>query len=364
MTTYLFDTVFLGNLPDVDPDETNQDSELAASLLGPYANTPEVQLTVDDANDDGAIFDNENASTDSVSYDAGAGPVLVQLDSTLQYEALILRGDGTTYTATATVFQMDNGDVFLLGNILDGENVQSIELTSVIRSDFGGVAAQDRRHDINTVCLTTGTRILCDGKEVAVEDLREGDLVQTLTDGVQPVLLIGKQRRAARDRIGPIRFEAGSLGAGLPRHPLEVSPNHRMLVSSKIAGRMADSTRVLVPAKRFLGLEGVTQRSDGGHVTYWHVLFARHQVVFANDAPVESLLLAPMARAALPLSTRLRLPLIEQSGHVAVSRRPVFPLMGRGKFDRLLARSRKNNKPLLDPHLMDGAQRMAERIAG
>lgn len=59
-----------------------------------------------------------------------------------------------------------------------------------------------------------------------------------------------------------------------PERELEASPQHRVLVRSKIAEDMAE-------------------------VTYWHFLFEAHQVVFSNGAATESLFTGPVALKAV-----------------------------------------------------------------
>ena len=68
-----------------------------------------------------------------------------------------------------------------------------------------------------------------------------------------------------------------------------VSPQHRMLVRSAIAQRMFGADEVLVAAKHLVGLAGVSVADDVTEVTYLHLLFDRHEVVFAEGARSETL---------------------------------------------------------------------------
>lgn len=63
---------------------------------------------------------------------------------------------------------------------------------------------------------------------------------------------------------------------------------------SRIAARMFETEEVLVAAAQLVGLPGITTAPPQA-VTYLHLLFDRHEVVFANGAPSESLYPGPVA---------------------------------------------------------------------
>jgi len=86
-------------------------------------------------------------------------------------------------------------------------------------------------------CFTAGSRISTPAGEVAVEDLRPGDLVETLDHGPQVVRWTGTQRVPAavlrRDaRFRPVRVRRDAFGLGRPRIDIwlsqRVRPSHRM----------------------------------------------------------------------------------------------------------------------------------------
>ncbi len=88
---------------------------------------------------------------------------------------------------------------------------------------------------------------------------------------------------------------AGALGPGHPARPLVVSPQHRILVRSAIAQRMFGSAEVLVAAKQLLSLDGIDVAQDLETVEYFHILFDRHEIVFAKGTETESLYTGPQA---------------------------------------------------------------------
>ncbi len=144
------------------------------------------------------------------------------------------------------------------------------------------------------VCFTSGTLIKTRSGEVAVEALSVGDEVLTVDHGYQPIRWIGSRKLDAIDlrlkpNLRPIRIRAGALGKGMPRHDLLVSPQHRMLVSSKIAKNMFDEHEVLAAAKQLVLIDGIDVAEDVTEIEYWHFLFEDHEIVWANGALSESL---------------------------------------------------------------------------
>ncbi|SMO68796.1 Hint domain-containing protein [Paracoccus laeviglucosivorans] len=152
-------------------------------------------------------------------------------------------------------------------------------------------------------CFCRGTTILTDRGEIAVQDLRVGDMVQTRDNGLQPVRWIGSRALdrvdlALAPRLQPIRIRAGALGAGLPAADLLVSPQHRVLVRSAIAQRMFGADEVLVAAKQLTAMDGIEALSVD-QVEYFHILFDRHEIIVSNGAETESLYTGPEAMKAL-----------------------------------------------------------------
>ena len=141
-------------------------------------------------------------------------------------------------------------------------------------------------------CFTPGTAIATPRGEVAVQDLKVGDLVVTRDNGLQPIRWIGRKtldRRAltANPHLKPILIRAGSLGQGLPERDIMVSPNHRMLVANERTALYFAEHEVLVAAKHLVNHRGVHE-IDPIAVTYIHFMFDRHEVVLADGAWSES----------------------------------------------------------------------------
>ncbi len=159
------------------------------------------------------------------------------------------------------------------------------------------------------ICFGAATMIDCSNGPKAAGALQVGDKVRTLDHGFCAIQWIGKQHYSAADltanpNIRPIRIRAGALGQGLPAAELIVSPQHRILVRSKIAQRMFGTEEILVAAKQLLALDGVDVAEDVDDVTYIHFLFDAHEIVFANGLEAESLYTGPEALATLGRAAR------------------------------------------------------------
>jgi hypothetical protein len=141
-----------------------------------------------------------------------------------------------------------------------------------------------RSDQSNVICFVRGTRIKTDHGEIEIEDLCEGDRVLTLDNGYQPIRWIGSTLRRAVGAMAPVQIDAGVLGND---RVLRVSPQHRMLLRGWQAELMFGEHEVLATAKSLLN-DRTIRRIEGGFVEYFHILFDRHQIIFAEGAPSES----------------------------------------------------------------------------
>ena len=131
-------------------------------------------------------------------------------------------------------------------------------------------------------CYCTGTHIATPQGEVNVEELQIGDLVTTADGRAEKVRWIGRRSYSGRFLTGrrhllPIRFAAGSLGDGLPRRDLLVSPSHAMLLDG-----------LLVPADALVDGRGITQMMATKQVEYVHIELDRHEAILAEGAASET----------------------------------------------------------------------------
>jgi len=138
-------------------------------------------------------------------------------------------------------------------------------------------------------CFVAGSLIRTPYGEVMVEDLQPGDLVETRDDGAEPIRWVGARLVQADGDFAPIHIRKGTFG---PHRDLLVSPQHRVLVRDSLAELLFGEAEVLVAAKDLLNDRSVTRR-PGGEVTYVHLMFDRHQVIFSEGLETESFLPGP-----------------------------------------------------------------------
>jgi len=136
---------------------------------------------------------------------------------------------------------------------------------------------------VDVPCFTSGTMIRTPNGEVPIDQLRVGDLVVTKDNGPQKIRWIGSRvldRKAllARPNIRPILIRKGLLGATAD---LLVSPQHGILTDG--AHLMRAKHLAETPKSRVRVAHG--KRA----VTYIHLLFEAHQIIFSNGIASESL---------------------------------------------------------------------------
>ena len=155
------------------------------------------------------------------------------------------------------------------------------------------------------VCFGRGTQISTMRGEVRVEDLRTGDLIAVADGGYRSVVWVGF-RHLDRDaltkypKLRPITIRSGALGNHLPKRDMVVSPQHRLLVCSPIVEPMFGKGGIFVAANKLVGLPGIEQAHELGKVDYFHILLRKHEVIFAEGAPAESLFLGDQAMGMMP----------------------------------------------------------------
>ncbi|MGH1412715.1 MAG: Hint domain-containing protein [Pelagimonas sp.] len=299
-----FKVFYLGTGPEIDPVEGNATAENASALVGntygsigdPLVNHIQT-LAPAGAGYSGGVFDGYDddnfVSNDQFSIDGGAAQTF---DGITVYNATITYTDGTTDAITAVLVQDTAGKIYLAPEIsantdqaaLEAGPIRSLTIDSVLL-DTANFAAS--RADGNyAVCFTPGTAILTPTGEVLIDDLCVGDLVTTMDNGPQPIRWIGKKHLdqpalSANPNLRPILIRKQLLGA---KRDLLVSPQHGMLL-----GRDH-----LVRAKHLVSVPKSRVRVACGKqsVTYIHLMFDAHQIIFAEGAPSESYFPGAMAQ--------------------------------------------------------------------
>ncbi len=134
------------------------------------------------------------------------------------------------------------------------------------------------------ICFASGTRILTPYGERPIESLRTGELIVTKNNGVQPLRWAGRRTVRGHGKHAPILFKASSYGN---TRDLLVSPQHRMLVSGHKPQLWFGEREVLATAKHLINGTDVTRQSCD-QVTWHHLLFDQHEIIFAEGCASES----------------------------------------------------------------------------
>lgn len=287
-----------------------------------------------------SLADPDNTNV-TITYNGGASSINVSGDSGTT-QVTFIQASPTGGGATRYFMVVDDA----VGDLPD---ITSIEVRGL---DFTP-AGQDLKINVDqnnnvTVCFAAGTLIDTPDGPRAVEDMRAGDLVMTLDHGAQAVLWAGGWNAPLDNamrlrRNAPVLIRRGALGLGLPARDLMVSPQHRVMIRSKIAARMFGEAELLVPAKKLTDLPGISRKRSLDRVSYVHLLFARHEVIRAEGALTESLLADKTLADSVGEEARA-----EIAALCLPPMAPARPILDKGpEIKTLLARHKKNGKPLV-----------------
>ncbi len=109
--------------------------------------------------------------------------------------------------------------------------------------------------------------------------------------------------------------------------PLRLSPQHRVLVGQ-------GANQGLLPVKALIGQRGVQAAAGPGIVIWHHLALARHQVLFAAGAAVESLYPGPQAAQMLGAQLPALQALLPGFGTGGALWPPARPLLRPGQWRR------------------------------
>ncbi|MEI4488416.1 Hint domain-containing protein [Frigidibacter sp. MR17.14] len=258
---------------------------------------------------------------------AGGQDLITDFDMTLsggrtadQFDVSALRTAGGDPIVARDVTVVDDG----FGNALlvfpDGSSVTLAGISAAT------VQAPGQLQAMGIPCLVDGTLIDTPQGPCPVEDLRPGSLVETLGQGAQPVLWLGRRRvgRAALladPRLAPVEIRAGTLGND---RALRLSQLHALAIQHPGGARLVRAGHLADH-----GVPGIRIARGAREVTYCHLLLPRHAIIRAQGVPVETLWPGPVAMAGL--GPELRLSLIRAHPRLAravLGFAPVEPVYG------------------------------------
>ncbi len=142
-------------------------------------------------------------------------------------------------------------------------------------------------------CFVAGTLIETPAGPVPVETLAAGDIVNTMDHGPQPLRDVGQARFPAPvldsdPRFRPVLVRRDAFGPGCPAHDTHLSQQHRVLIAGWRTELFFGEPNVLVPIKKLVNGRTILIDDSFGAVTYVHLLFDRHEIVWGDGLPSES----------------------------------------------------------------------------
>ncbi len=131
-------------------------------------------------------------------------------------------------------------------------------------------------------CYCAGTLIATDCGDVAVEHLKIGDRVVTLSGAARPIKWMGTRsydgRFVGQNReVLPICVRAGALGDTVPSRDLLISPRHALYLEG-----------VLIEARDLVNGVSIVQAEKVERVDYFHIELESHDVIFAEGVEAET----------------------------------------------------------------------------
>ena len=123
-------------------------------------------------------------------------------------------------------------------------------------------------------CFLKGTMIRTVHGDKKIEDLLVGDLIPTVFGGEAPIKSITRRRFGMA-----VRIARSALGPDLPNKDLYVSSPHALLIDGTLvaAGNLLNATSIIEPL-------------DFDDFESFDIVLERHNVIYANGAPCETLL--------------------------------------------------------------------------
>ena len=202
----------------------------------------------------------------------------------LDFSAFTKAGHDLTFIGTAPLTAPGQVDYSTSGGFTFVEG----DVTSAAAADFeiqmsGSLNLQASDFSFGSACYASGTCILTDRGEIAVEHLTAGDHVTTMSGASRPIRWIGYRRidcsrHPDPRQVWPVRVAAGAFDENLPRRDLWLSPDHAVYMRG-----------ALIPIKLLVNGSTIRQIQMNA-VTYYHVELSRHDILLAEGLPAESYL--------------------------------------------------------------------------
>ena len=189
-----------------------------------------------------------------------------------------MTGDVQDFSATA---QRTRRNIVKMGTILGSAVLGSAVLASAKASASGPSTVPIR-------CFLKGTAIRTADGDRKVEDLTIGDLLPTMFGGTRAIQWLGRYPIRKSDRAKPwvkdalpVWIAPSAIAPGVPHAAFCVTATHALFIDG-----------VLVPAGLLINGSTIKryEAREYDELEFFHVKLESHDVIYAEGAPVETLL--------------------------------------------------------------------------
>ncbi len=194
-------------------------------------------------------------------------------------------GSGATLTSTTSA---GNTVLTISGGSAEGSGVTESFIFAGTGGSFTLLAdGSGTGEEIEAPCYCTGTKILGMNGEIAVEDIRPGDVLVTVREdgpSSRKVVWTGLRhidltRHPEPKLARPVCILAGAIAPGVPERNLRVSPHHAIYLDN-----------LLFEAQALINGNTIFQEHSVQQVTYHHIELEAHDIILAEGLAAESYL--------------------------------------------------------------------------
>ena len=133
---------------------------------------------------------------------------------------------------------------------------------------------------------------------------------------------------------------------------MTVSPQHRILVNSRIAQRMFGEDGALIAAKKLTWLDGVDEVCPDEGIEYHHILCDAHQIIEANGTASETMLVGPQTTRMLSNiqkdEIRTAVPALAAAFDGGLCAQPARPIISGAVLKSFKERHQKNDAMVVE----------------
>ena len=261
-------------------------------------------VTVSDNDSNFADNDGNQTLANAITYDGVAYSAGRRVEA--EYTLTVEDPDGNTYTIIAfNIVEPGGGNPYSTVEglaFIDPRPPIGVPLTVVGTAEGPSNSTYLFDDYFTPPCFVSGTLIRTPDGEICVEELQRGDLVVTFDNGPQKLEWVGSVHLTRDDLINEPRLMPILLNWN--HKVLRVSPQHRVLASGWNVEMICGESEVLVTAKHMVGRNGVrrmkAEEIPAAGITYCHLMFAQHQIIYSDGIPTESFRPGPETKASMP----------------------------------------------------------------